>query len=276
LTKRYLFTLSLCLLVIAGSTNAARQRITLLPQPGVYSRADIEKEILFGREMAAIILADYKLYPDSDLNRYVNLVGQSIVRYANRPELEFYFAVIDSSQINAYAVPGGYIFITTATLGMMQNEAELAAVLAHEIAHVSDRHIVKALDIRADDESMTAIISKIVGSTAEAANVIFYQAIDHAMDLLFSKGLTANDEYAADIQGMYLAAFAGYDPTAYPRFLERIDGAIESRRSELNNTHPSLTDRIYRLDKIIADDGLAGLAFSKNKKRFERYKLSGG
>jgi predicted Zn-dependent protease len=276
LTKRYLFTLSLCLLVIAGSTNAARQRITLLPQPGVYSRADIEKEILFGREMAAIILADYKLYPDSDLNRYVNLVGQSIVRYANRPELEFYFAVIDSSQINAYAVPGGYIFITTATLGMMQNEAELAAVLAHEIAHVSDRHIVKALDIRADDESMTAIISKIVGSTAEAANVIFYQAIDHAMDLLFSKGLTANDEYTADIQGMYLAAFAGYDPTAYPRFLERIGGAIESRRSELSNTHPSLTDRIYRLDKIIADEGLSELALSKNKKRFERYKLSGG
>jgi len=276
LTKKYLIVAILCLFAIANSGHAARQRITLAPQPGVYSEADIEKEILFGREISAIILADRKLSPDSKLNRYLNLLGQSIVRHTNRPELEYAFAAVDSSEINAYAVPGGYIFITTATLGMMQNEAELAAVLAHEIAHVSDRHIVKALDIRADDESMTAIVSKIVGSTAETANVIFYQAVDHALALLFNKGLTVEEEYDADMQGLYLTAFAGYDPTAYPRFLERISAVVESRRGELGNTHPPFSERIKRLKKIIETEGLSELGNYKNEKRFGQYQPTGG
>jgi predicted Zn-dependent protease len=273
---KYIILASLCLLAIANSSNAARQRITLVPEPGVYSKADIEEEILFGREMAAIILADRNLSPDNELNRYLNLVGQSIVRHTNRPELEFYFAAIDSPQINAYAVPGGYIFITTATLGMMRNEAELAAVLAHEIAHVSQRHIVKALNIRADDDSMIAIVSKIVGSTAESANVVFYQAVDYALAILFSTGLTVEDEFDADMEGMYLAAIAGYDPTAYPRFLERIGGTLESRRSEIGNTHPSLSERIERLEIIIENEGLSDLGNSRNEKRFGLYITTGG
>lgn len=276
MTNRYLIIASLCLLTIVNSSDAARQRITLAPQPGVYSKADIEKEIFFGREIAAIILGDRKLSPDSELNQYLNLVGQSIVRHTNRPELEYSFAAVDSSEINAYAVPGGYIFITTATLGMMQNEAELAAVLAHEIAHVSDRHIVKALDIRADDESMTAIVSKIVGSTAESASVVFYQAVDYALAILFDKGLTVEDEYDADMQALYLAAFAGYDPTAYPRFLERINSVVESRRNELGKTHPPFSERINRLEKIIENEALSGLGKYKNEKRFGRYQPTGG
>jgi predicted Zn-dependent protease len=276
LTSKYLIVASLCLLTIAHSSNAARQRITLAPEPGVYSKADIQKEILFGREIAAIILADRKLSSDSELNRYLNLVGQSIVRHTNRPELEYSFAAVNSSEINAYAVPGGYIFITTAALGMMQNEAELAAVLAHEIAHVSDRHIVRALDIRADDESMTAIVSKVVGSTAESASVIFYQAVDHALALLFDKGLAVEEEFEADIQGLYLTAFAGYDPTAYPRFLERISAVVESRRSELGKTHPPFSERINRLEKIIETEGLSKLGNYKNEKRFGQYQSTGG
>lgn len=276
MTNKYLIVASLCLLTIANSGNAARQRITLAPQPGVYSKADIQKEILFGREIAAIILGDRKLSTDGELNRYLNLVGHSIVRHTNRPELEYSFAAVDSSEINAYAVPGGYIFVTTAALGMMQNEAELAAVLAHEIAHVSERHIVRALDIRADDESMTAIVSKIVGSTAESASVIFYQAVDHALALLFDKGLTVEEEYDADMQGLYLTAFAGYDPTAYPRFLERISAVVESRRRELGNTHPPFSERINRLEKIIETEGLSELGNYKNEKRFGQYQPTGG
>jgi len=276
LTRKYLIIASLCLFAIANSGNAARQRITLAPEPGVYSEADIEKEILFGREVAAIILADRKLNPDSQLNRYLNLVGQSIVRHTNRPELEYFFAVVDSPEINAYAMPGGYIFVTSAALDMMQNEAELAAVLAHEIAHVSDRHIVKALDIRADDESMTAIVSKMVGSTAETANVVFYQAVDHALALLFSKGLTVEEEFEADLQGLYLTAFAGYDPTAYPRFLKRISSVVENRRGVLSNTHPPFSERINRLEKIIETEGFSELGNYKNEKRFGRHQPTGG
>lgn len=262
---------SLCLLVVADSSSAARQRITLAPIPGIYTEADIEKEIIFGREMAAIILADRKLSTNKDLAGYLNLVGNSIVRHANRPELDFYFAAIESPEINAYATPGGYIFVTTSALNMMQNEAELAGVLAHEIAHISDRHIVKALKIRADDESMTAFVSKLVGSRAESANVVFGQAIEHALDVLFSKGLKVEDEYNADMQGLFLAALAGYEPAAIYRFLERIKPVIENNHGELSSTHPPFTERIVRLKKIIDNEGLSELGNIKNEKRFVQH-----
>jgi predicted Zn-dependent protease len=260
--------LTIGLLAIGGNSDAARKRITLVPEPGVYSEADVEKEVLFGREVAAVILADRKLLEDKELNRYVNLVGQAVARQGNRPELQFFFAVVESDEINAYAVPGGYIFITTAALDFIQNEAELAVVLAHEIAHVADRHIVKALDIRADDESMTAMVSKIVGSSAESASVIFYQAIDHALSLLFSDGLAREDEYQADEQAVFLTTFAGYDPRAYPRLLARLEDMIEQQRSELGKTHPPLADRISRIDAIIRSQGLATAASSINEQRY--------
>lgn len=276
MTRCHAIVVILCLLATANTASASRQRITLAPEPGVYSEADVEKEVLFGREVAAVVLADRKLVANDELNRYINLVGQSIARHSNRPELEYFFAAVESNEINAYAVPGGYIFVTTAALDLIQNEAELAAVLAHEIAHVADRHIVKALDIRADDKSMTAMVSKIMGSAAESANVIFYQAVDHALALLFSKGLSREDEYDADMQAVFLSAFAGYDPSAYPRLLTRLDGTMQEKRNELLNTHPSLDERVKRIEDTIRDQGLAAAENSTNEQRYRRFRPTGG
>lgn len=273
--SRYLILAGLSLLLLSNPGSADRKRITLAPQPGEYSEADIEKEIVFGREMAAIILANRKASTDMALNRYVNLVGQTIVRQANRPELFFHFAVIQSPEINAYAMPGGYIFVTTSALKLMQNEAELAGVLAHEIAHVTERHIVEALKIRADDDSMIAVVGKIVGSRAETANVLFYQAIDHAFDILYSKGLAVDDEYNADRQGLYLTAFAGYDASAYYRFLERISTVVAENSGELSSTHPAFAERISRLKTLIENDGLEGQGNTKNEKRFAQFMPAG-
>ncbi len=263
---------ALCFMLLSNPLIAARDRISLMPQAGDYSEADIEKEIFFGREMAAIMLAKRKLNNDPALNRYLNLVGQSIVRHSNRPELNFYFAAVDSPQINAYAVPGGYIFITTAALKLMQNEAELAGVLAHEVAHVNERHIVEALKIRADDESMIALFSKILSQQGASAKVVFYQAIDHAFELLFSKGLVAESEYQADIQGTFLAASAGYDASAYHRYLKRISAVIPSGEGELESTHPPFSQRISRLKALIKNQGLDVQGNIKNEKRFASFK----
>jgi predicted Zn-dependent protease len=267
---------TLCWLLVAGSSNADRKRITLAPIPGIYSEADVEEEIIFGREMAAVILAEHPLSDDEELLRYLNLVGQSILGQANRPEIDFYFAAIESSEINAYAVPGGYIFITTSALEMMQNEAELAGVLAHEIVHILDRHIVMALDIRADDESMTVILSKIVGGSAESAIVVFDQAIDHAIDLLFSDGLNIEDEYSADEQGLFLAALSGYDPAAIYHFLERVEKVVETSQGEMSSTHPSFVERVKRIKNIIDQQGLSELDGVSNEGRFARYSQTGG
>ena len=201
----------------------------------------------------------------------MNLVGQSILRNAGRPELYFHFAAIESDQINAYAAPGGYIFVTVPALNLMENEAELAGVLAHEIAHVTDRHIVDALKIRADDESTTAMLGKVIGSGTDSAAVVFQQAVGQALELLFSKGLAVEDEIEADKQGIILSALAGYDPTAYYQYLERVKPLIERDLGQLSHTHPPFSERIERLKQIIENEGLASEGQYINRVRFQQY-----
>lgn len=269
------FMLTLCLVFYIGVADAERKRVTLVPDPDVYSDADIKEEILFGREMAAIILANKTLVDKPPLLKYVNQLGQSIARHANRPELQFYFAVVESAEINAYAAPGGYIFITSSAIALMQDEAELAGVLAHEIAHIAQRDIVKSLNIREADKSMISVLGKVIGSRAETANIIYQQAVDHAVDVLFSRGLSVQDEFDADQEGAYLAAMAGYDPAANHRFLARIKRTVESSQGEMNNTHPPFSERLSHLRIFIDNEGLSKLEVRAVKNRFSRYTGSG-
>lgn len=274
--SKFLVLSTIAVLLFSNNGLAERKRDSLAPQSGVYTVEDVEKEILFGREMAAILLSDKNLVVDQALSRYVSLVGHSVLRHSGRTDLNFYFAVIKSTEINAYATPGGYIFITSSALELMENEAQLAAVLAHEIAHVVDRHIVKALKIRSDDTSMTALISKLTGINTQSAKIVFNQAIGQAMEILFSRGLGHNDEYNADQQGILLTTLSGYDPSQYVGFMDRIRPIIESSKGELSNTHPAFGERITRLKAVIVDEDLLYPGKQINKKRFLKYRKDGG
>ncbi|MFT5505219.1 MAG: putative Zn-dependent protease [Gammaproteobacteria bacterium] len=273
--NRFIILSTIYFLVFSTVGLAERPRISLAPKAGIYSVEDVEKEILFGREMAAILLSDKTIIADQALSRYVSLVGNSVLQHANRSDLNFYFAVIKSPEINAYAAPGGYIFITTAALQLMQNEAELAGVLAHEIAHIADRHIVKVLKIRADDKSMTALAGKLTGNNTQSAKIVFDQAVGQALEILFSKGLNHEDEYNADQQGLLLATLSGYDPSQYLNFLDRIRPRIEKDNGELSKTHPGFNERIDRLKSMISDEGLLALGRMINKERFMKYRKNG-
>ena len=273
--NKFLILATVAALVFSTAGLAERKRNTLASKPGFYTVEDVEKEILFGREMAAILLSDKNLIVDQTLSRYVSLVGHSVLQHAARNDLSFYFAVIQSPEINAYATPGGYIFITTSALQLMENEAQLAAVLAHEIAHVVDRHIVNALKIRADDKSMTALIGKLTSNNTQSAKVVFDLAVGQAMEILFSKGLDHDDEYNADQQGLFLTTLSGYDPSQYVDFLDRIRPKIESSNGELSSTHPEFGERINRLKAVIVDEDLLYLGKNINKKRFLKYRKDG-
>ncbi len=113
-------------LIAAGSGAKFRQRVSSGDE-GLSS--DIDEEVRFGREVAARVIARYGLYDNPKLMKYVNLVGHVISRTTNRPELEFHFAVLNTDEINAYAAPGGYVFVTRGALLRMRDEAELAGVL---------------------------------------------------------------------------------------------------------------------------------------------------
>lgn len=267
LPATFLFAIATLLLAACATTEPEnfRPRLSSLQEP-VLSAADLTAEVAFGRRVAAAILGRYEGLDDEAVQRYVNLVGNTLAQSARRPELDYYFYVLESSQINAYAAPGGYVFITSAALALMQDEAELAAVLAHEIAHVDQRHIVRALDIGATENS--AGLSQLLGGASETTRVVFSQAVDQALNILFEEGLQVADELEADNQAVFMLAAAGYDPGALSRFLTRMaDGRTEAL-AQVHSTHPPFDHRLSELDSLMLASGLTAIRQARMTERF--------
>ncbi|MCP1727821.1 putative Zn-dependent protease [Natronospira proteinivora] len=265
----------LCLSLLApqwlAAEHPARARLHQI-QPVQAAEANERAEIRVGREVAARILARHELHPDAELQRYVNLVGRGLSMHGERPALDFYFAVLDSEQINAYAAPGGYVFVTAGALALMEDEAELVGVLAHEIAHVDARHIVNALGIRAPESSPMAGLTRFFGGAGEAAQVFFSQTVEQVVEVLFEEGLQRDDEFQADAMAVRLAARAGYDPQGLSRFLERMSEKDNGRAlDEVSSTHPAASERLSRLSRQLDEEGLSEADRQRRAARFQRH-----
>jgi predicted Zn-dependent protease len=230
---------------------------------------DVQAEIVFGRGLAARILGKYAYYENDKLNNYVNKIGRGLAQFANRPEIEFKFAVIDSESINAFAAPGGYIFITKGSIRKMDDEAELAAVLSHEIAHVTERHIVKELNIKGTDASPASGFAQVLGGGSGAVKVVFTQMVDQAADILFEKGLKHQDEFDSDRVATFIITSAGYDPLALKRYLTKIS-ETEKETKGMTSTHPSFSERIKNVDLVLAENQLADKKQAKVNERFNQ------
>ena len=185
----------------------------------VVTSSDITAEISFGRAIAARILGRFPVYDNPALIKYINLVGASLALSTNRPELEFHLMILNTDEINAYAVPGGYVFITKGALSYVKDESELAGVLAHEIAHITEKHIVKDLKIKGSEDSSLA---QLIGGSSGAARAAFGQAVDKGLELIFKVDYKKEDELQADKTGVTISALTGYDPTGLARYLSRI------------------------------------------------------
>jgi predicted Zn-dependent protease len=235
------------LLSIAGAhAGSARLRVSDKPRLA-NTEADIQAEIQFGRDLAARILGRYPLHADRRLQRYVALVGHRLAASSGRPELAFAFAVIDSEGVNAFATPGGYIFITRGALRRMGDEAELAGVLGHEIGHVSARHMVKALDIRGGDPAAGAGLASLVGGATGSLRGALQHSLERATEILFQRGYRAAEELEADETGLLLAALNGYDAEGLGRFLQRV-GSFEPGAAR-SATHPLHQERLEALEQ---------------------------
>ena len=229
--------------------------------------SDIEAEILFGRELSARILGNYSLLDDEKINRYVNLVGKGVALYAGRTELRYHFGVLDSDKINAFAAPGGYIFITRGALEKMENEAQLAAVLAHEIAHIVKRHVVKELNIRGNESSGAGGIASLIGGPTDSLRGALEQALDDAADIIFNKGYKVKDEIEADSVGILLASVAGYDPSALKEFLNNAK-SFEKENKTYKGEHPIFEVRMREIDKTLRANRLQDVKKAKARDRF--------
>jgi len=212
-----------------------------------------EEEIAIGRKIAGNLLGAVELVKDNSLQKYINNVGRWVANQGERPDLTWHFGVIDSSDINAFAAPGGYIFVTKGLYQVLNNEAELAGVLGHEIGHVLRKHHLKILQQGKLVELGGRLLSKQVGKNDKISILIGNGAE------IVSRSLDKGAEFEADRIGVVLAARAGYDAYGLPQVLQMIGHAGSSDSvALLFKTHPHPDERLdklasamdYRFDEI--------------------------
>ena len=212
----------------------------------------IEKEMALGKALAQEVEKSSKLIDDPVVTEYVNRVGQNLVRNSDA-KVPFTIKVIDSDEINAFALPGGFFYVNSGLILAATEESELAGVMAHEIAHVAARHGTK--NATKGDIMQLASIPAMIFIPYGWAGYGIYEGMNLAIPLTFLK-FSRDAEREADYLGLQYMYKAGYDPNAYVTFFERIR-ADEKRRPgsipKVFSTHPPTPDRIEAAQKEIAD-----------------------
>lgn len=230
----------------AGSATAPAQQP---PAINLFGKTKTEDEIRIGKQVAGDLLGAAPLVKDDTLQQYVNSVGRWIALQSGRPDLPWKFGVIESEDINAFAAPGGYVFLTKGLYKRLNNEAELAGVLAHEIAHVSKKHHLDLLKKSALIGMLAQSVSKEVKGDAGVQNLI-----GNGAEML-ARGLDKEAEFEADRIGVVFAAQSGYDAWGLPTVLQDMAtiNAKDGRLTLLYKTHPSAADRLARLGEAVGE-----------------------
>jgi len=206
---------------------------------------DQNEEIAIGRDLAATLLGAAPLVNDAALQRYVNNVGRWLASQTARPDLPWQFGVLDAPQLNAFAVPGGTVFITRGLLERMKSEAELAGVLGHEIVHVVKKHHLKAIQKGA----YTALAGDALQMALKDKNSAANEKLVSLTKEIYTRGLDKDDEFEADRVGVVFAARAGYDAYGLPAVLQTLQGMNpqDSGLALMFKTHPAPAARLNAL-----------------------------
>src|SRR5262249_55323552 len=215
---------------------------------GLMSESD---EVRIGRESHSQVLAEFGgVYENPNLDRYIDSLGQLLARASDRPNLKYTFTVLNSPIVNAFATPGGYIYVTRGLLALANSEAEVAGVLAHEIGHVAARHAAERQS-QAVLASIPGILTGVVTGSDALAQAANTGATAHL------QSYSRDQEYQADLLGVRYLTRASYDPLGMATFLEQLqadeslDATIMGRpevgdQFSIMSTHPRTADRIQR------------------------------
>lgn len=200
------------------------------------------------------------------LQKYVNLVGSAVAANSKRAKIPYQFAVLESPVKNAFAVPGGIIFVSRALVSVLENEAELSAVLAHEVGHVSSKHALKTIQRSQLLQGASSITAASIGGEKGKQ---YSAAIGDLQVALFDKGLDKDMEYEADAAAMETAYRTGYNPAAMISVLEKLqklEASSGDQKGSWFSTHPPLSGRIARLqDQLQKYPDYASLALVRDR-----------
>ena len=226
-----------------------------------------EAEITLGEAVAVEAFSRFGgEYRNERLTRYINLVGKTIADVSDRPNLNFHFAILNSQEQNAFAAPGGYIFVTIGLLKTLKNEAELAGVLAHEVAHITQKHMLETIRRGA----LLSNVSELTLSAMDKDPKMFSNVIDEITDKLFTKGMDKDKEFEADVYGVEFAYRAGYHPSGLRDYLKTLKSQEGHAQSRFFTTHPSTRIRISKIEGLLGQYS-DGMKFPVLTKRFQSY-----
>lgn len=228
-----------------------------------------DQEVEIGKNVDAEVRGKEKILPDSTWQRYLAEVGQKIVKVCDRQEIEYHFAVIQSDQINAFATPGGFVYFYSGILNMMDNEAEMAAVMAHEISHVVGRHSVKSLQTAV---GLNVLLQLVLGEKSEGS---WGQVAGVAINLGLT-GYGRSHELEADNYGVFYMQKAGYNPdgarTMFGKLAQLSGGQQQGFFESLTSTHPDTQERLDKINAEIAAMPRSVDALPKFEQRYQEMK----
>ncbi len=233
-----------------GGAAGVDSRITDTAVAGVTYMEKIsitpEAEDGMGQSVAISLTNTYPLTEDEALNEYVSMVGLTIVNASDRPVGNWQFGVLETPEVNAFAGPNGYIFVTRGALNQMENEAQLAGVLAHEVTHVLHHHGLEGVK----SEAGVDFLKSVADANIKDSTGLVQQLGTPMVSTVLKSGYSQGQEYDADLNGIKLMVAAGYDPNGLPQFLDKLKGAGGGF-----STHPGKAERVAKTRAQIAQLG---------------------
>jgi len=226
-----------------------------------------KQEVALGRATSDQVISEFGIYQGPELEKYINEVGQKLANVCERKEITYSFTVLDTPMVNAFAAPGGFIFVTRGILRELDDEAELAGVMGHEIGHVVYRHGAKQFE-KAFGYSAIVMIGEIITKRDLSQ---LRQYTDFFVSLMFL-GYSRSNEFESDNAGARYALASGYDPRGMVEFFEKLktmEKKPPSKFETLFRSHPPTGDRIKRINLYVEEVGLEGKELSRNRERFK-------
>ncbi len=237
-----------------------------------------EQEYYVGRSVGAVIVNRYKPFADTQANGYLNLLGQTLAQASDRPETfgGYHFLILDSDEINAFAAPGGLIFVSRGMLRLCKTEDAVAAVLAHEIAHVQLRHGIQSIEKSRQTQALTILAAESAKTFGkkELADLTrtFEGSINDITSTLINNGYSRGFEQAADASAVRTLSRVGYNPNALVEMLREMEKRLKPGGLDFAKTHPSPRSRIEDIEALAA----RGRASSESPARQARFRRNLG
>jgi predicted Zn-dependent protease len=234
------------------------------------------EEYYIGRAVAANILSDYRLLNNTALTKYVNKVGMTVARSSDKPFTYggYHFAVLDTSTPNAFACPGGIVFITKGLLNMAKNEDQLAGILAHEVAHIAHSDGISAIKksrwTKVGVDTAMAVGSHYTPDQARALADAFSGVVSEVSKKVLNNEYGKNAEKKADSSALKYMANAGYNPNALVALLETDDAQSAGTSDKYLSMHAKPGQRVAWLKKDISKNGWGGTVAQTRTTRFNK------